>query len=319
MAKGADIRKEKIPIREQQQRGTALFPLQYNYCNTANPCYDLWLHWHTEFEIIHVISGTYKIFINDHDEVLNEGDLCIINANVIHGDSFEKGLSKYESVVFDIELMRLHGFSTDSFISDIVNENICIENIYRFNNHKDIIKITLSFFETIRDQRDGWEAISTGYLIILFGLIKKNKLYSEKKFVPARDRIKNEKLELVFDFIKRNYMKNISLKELADVAGFSPKYFCRIFGEMTNRAPVEYLNWFRVNRACAMIRETDEKLQDIALKCGFNDFSYFIKIFHRYEKMTPLKYRNYKDSNNSDLNIDYDVEYERLLKQEKED
>ena len=312
MTKVSETKKQKTPVKESQQRGTVLFPLQYNYCNTANPFYDLWLHWHTEFEIIHVVSGCYRIFINDHEILLNEGDVCLVPGKVVHGDAPDKGVGKFESAVFDIELMRLHGFSPDAFISEIVNGTITIENVYRLNECKDISRTVTSFFEAIRDQREGWEAISTGYLIILFGLINKNKLYSEKKILPAKKRVRNEKLELVFDLIKKNYMKNITLEELADAAGFSPKYFCRVFREMTNRAPVEYLNWFRINRSCAMIRETDEKLQDIAVKCGFNDFSYFIKIFHRYKNMTPLKYRNYKENNNSDVNIDSDAEYEAV-------
>ena len=318
MTKVSETKKQKTPVKESQQRGTVLFPLQYNYCNTANPFYDLWLHWHTEFEIIHVVSGCYRIFINDHEILLNEGDVCLVPGKVVHGDAPDKGVGKFESAVFDIELMRLHGFSPDAFISEIVNGTITIENVYRLNECKDISRTVTSFFEAIRDQREGWEAISTGYLIILFGLINKNKLYSEKKILPAKKRVRNEKLELVFDLIKKNYMKNITLEELADVAGFSPKYFCRVFREMTNRAPVEYLNWFRINRSCAMIRETDEKLQDIAVKCGFNDFSYFIKIFHRYKNMTPLKYRNYKENNNSDVNIDSDAEYEALFEKDKE-
>lgn len=318
MTKVSEMKKQKTPVKESQQRGTVLFPLQYNYCNTANPFYDLWLHWHTEFEIIHVVSGCYRIFINDHEILLNEGDVCLVPGKVVHGDAPDKGVGKFESAVFDIELMRLHGFSPDAFISEIVNGTITIENVYRLNECKDISRTVTSFFEAIRDQREGWEAISTGYLIILFGLINKNKLYSEKKILPAKKRVRNEKLELVFDLIKKNYMKNITLEELADAAGFSPKYFCRVFREMTNRAPVEYLNWFRINRSCAMIRETDEKLQDIAVKCGFNDFSYFIKIFHRYKNMTPLKYRNYKENNNSDVNIDSDAEYEALFEKDKE-
>ncbi|MBS7241877.1 helix-turn-helix domain-containing protein [Treponema sp.] len=318
MTKVSETKKQKTPVKESQQRGTVLFPLQYNYCNTANPFYDLWLHWHTEFEIIHVVSGCYRIFINDHEILLNEGDVCLVPGKVVHGDAPDKGVGKFESAVFDIELMRLHGFSPDAFISEIVNGTITIENVYRLNECKDISRTVTSFFEAIRDQREGWEAISTGYLIILFGLINKNKLYSEKKILPAKKRVRNEKLELVFDLIKKNYMKNITLEELADAAGFSPKYFCRVFREMTNRAPVEYLNWFRINRSCAMIRETDEKLQDIAVKCGFNDFSYFIKIFHRYKNMTPLKYRNYKENNNSDVNIDSDAEYEALFEKDKE-
>lgn len=319
MTKVSETTKQKAPVKESQQRGTVLFPLQYNYCNTANPFYDLWLHWHMEFEMIHVVAGSYRIFINDHEELLEEGDLCIVAGKVVHGDAPDKGVGKYESAVFDIELMRLHGFSSDSFVSEVVNGTICIESVYRLNEHKEISRIADSFFETIRDQKDGWEAISTGYLILLFGLIKKYRLYSERKVLPAKARVRNEKLELVFEHIKKNYMNNITLEDLAEAAGFSPKYFCRVFKEMTNRAPVEYLNWFRINRSCAMIRETDDKLQDIALKCGFNDFSYFIKIFHRYKNMTPLKYRNFKDSRNPDVNIDADAEYHALLEKGKKE
>ena len=317
MTKVSEQKKQKIPVKESQLRGTVLFPLQYNYCNTANPFYDLWLHWHTEFELIHVVSGSYRIFLLDHDEILNEGDICLIPGKMIHGDSADKGIGKYESAVFDIELMRLHGFSPDSFISDIVNETVNVKNVFHASQ-KDIGTVVENFFVALRDQKDGWDAIAAGNLIVFFGLIKKHHLYSEKKILPAKKKLRNEKLEIVLELIKKNYMKNITLEELAEAAGFSPKYFCRVFREMTNRAPVEYLNWFRINISCSMIRETNDRLQDIALKCGFNDFSYFIKIFHRYKKMTPLKYRNCRNEKNPDVNID-DKEYDVADGLSKED
>lgn len=281
----------QIPVNERQQRGTALFPLQYNFCNTENPYYDLWLHWHTEFELIHIISGTYRCFVNDHELSLSQGDICIIPGKVIHGDAPEKGSAKYESAVFDIELIRLHGFSPDSFVNDVLMENITIQNHIPLSC-KDIFSTAEFFFETIRSQREGWDQIACGALIILFGLLKKNRLYSEKKVLPARKRIRNKKFDLVLELIKKNYSSNITLEQLAESAGFSPKYFCRVFREMTGRSPVEYLNWFRINRACSLLRESNEKLTAIARCCGFRDFSYFIKIFHRYKGMTPLKYRN---------------------------
>ena len=149
MTKVSETKKQKTPVKESQQRGTVLFPLQYNYCNTANPFYDLWLHWHTEFEIIHVVSGCYRIFINDHEILLNEGDVCLVPGKVVHGDAPDKGVGKFESAVFDIELMRLHGFSPDAFISEIVNGTITIENVYRLNECKDISRTVTSFFEAI--------------------------------------------------------------------------------------------------------------------------------------------------------------------------
>ncbi len=290
----------QIPVNETQKRGAVLFPLHYNFCNTENPFFDLWLHWHTEFEIIHIISGTYNIFIGDHDLKLNSGDTCIIPGKVIHGDAPDKGICKYESTVFDLELVRLHGFSPDGFINDIILENVILEN-YIPVTQKDIFKIVELFFDTIREQRDGWDSIAVGALLILFGLIKKNHFYTEKQTLSIKNKIRNKKLDMVLDYIKNNYGKNISLEELAKAADFSPKYFCRVFREMTGRSPVEYLNWFRINKACVFLRESNEKLLNIATNCGFNDFSYFIKMFHRYKGMTPLKYRN-MELENSEFN-----------------
>ncbi|MGN0729839.1 AraC family transcriptional regulator [Treponema sp.] len=283
--------KEKIPVKEKQQRGTPLFPLQYNFCNTENPYYDLWLHWHTEFELIHIISGSYNLFVGDHEITLKKGDSCIIPGKTVHGDAPEKGASKYESAVFDIELLRQHGFSPDSFINDILMENISLQN-HIPAEQKDIFDIVEFLFSTIREQKDSWDIISSGTLILFFGLLKKHHFFTEKKILPVQKRLRNKKLDIVLEFIKKNYGNDITLEQLSTAAGFSPKYFCRVFKEMTGKSPVEYLNWFRISRSCSFLRETNEKLPDIAKKCGFKDFSYFIKIFHRYKGMTPLKYKN---------------------------
>ena len=175
MTKVSSNLKEKIPVNERQQRGTSLFPLEYNFCNTENPYYDLWLHWHTEFELIHILSGTYNLFLGDHEIVLNKGDSCIIPGKIVHGDAPDKGASKYESAVFDIELLRQHGFSPDSFINDIILENISLKN-YIPAEQKDIFTTIEFLFDTIREQREGFDIIASGTLIVFFGLLKKNHI-----------------------------------------------------------------------------------------------------------------------------------------------
>lgn len=311
----ADIPKtdSSKPVRETQQRGTIVFPLQYNLCNTENPSYDLWMHWHTEFEIIHIISGTYNISLENQDFHLSKGDLCIIPGKMIHGDAPVKGSSLYESIVFDIELLRLHSFSPDLFINDILNGNTILENQIKFEKDSDFAQTTDILFSVLKGKPNGYDIISAGLLMVLFGLIKKHGLYSEKRTMPAHKRIRSEQLDLVLNLIRKNYDQNLTLEEMSKIAGLSPKYFCRIFREMTERSPIEYLNWFRVNRACALLRETNDKLPDIAFNCGFNDFSYFIKTFRRYKGMTPLKYRNFdplRDKNSAVELKDDDSQFE---------
>lgn len=289
-------------VHESQQRGTVVFPLQYNLCNTVSKNYDLWLHWHEEFELIHIISGTYNLFINNHDIALQKDDLCFIPGKVVHGDAQNKGDALYESIVFDIDMLRPHSYLPDIFINDIVTNNITPVDHISAKDFPDLCKTAQDCFDAVKLHRDGYELITSGYLLIFLGQMQRAHLFAEKKMLPAHKKARTEQLEQVLTLIRKNYDQDLTLQQMADMAGLSSKYFCRIFREMTDRSPIEYLNWFRINRACNMLRETDDKLPDIAYNCGFNDFSYFIKTFRRYKGMTPLKYRNFDPMKNGSAN-----------------
>lgn len=281
---------QKKAFKETMQRGSLLFPIQYNYCDTSSPVYDLPLHWHDEIEIIHIISGTYNFFISDHEETLHKDDICIIPGKIIHGDGKHRGSSLFESIVFDINFLRQPSYSPDTFINDILSSNIYLQNVISSEN-TEILKTLLELFKIINEKQEGYDLIASGYLLIFFGLIKKEKKYTEKNILSLHKRVRAEQIEKVLTLIRQNYGQDLPLELLSDTAGLSPKYFCRLFKDITDHTPIEYLKWFRINRACSLLRETNERLPDIAEKCGFNDFSYFIKIFRRYKGVTPLKYR----------------------------
>ena len=81
------------------------------------------------------------------------------------------------------------------------------------------------------------------------------------------------------------------LNDLAQAANLTPNYFCRFFQKVTHRSPIDYLNRYRIEMASIQLMKTTNSITDIAFSCGFNDLSYFIKLFHRYKGMAPLKYR----------------------------
>lgn len=289
MTKVLDVEKQK-PFKETLQRGTIVFPVQYSLCSTVNPYYDLPLHWHEEFELIHVISGSYTVFINDHELTLQKGDLCLIPGKIVHGDGHEKSICLFESVVFDMDLLRQHSYSPDNFISDIINKNVFL-NDYIPSSHEQICNVINDFFGILKLKCEGYDLICSGYLLMFFGLLKKERLYYEKKESAVHKQVRNDQIEAVLNLIRKNFEQELTLELMSETAGLSPKYFCRLFKEVTGHTPIEYLNWYRINRACSLLRETKDKLQDVAYNCGFNDFSYFIKIFRRYKNMTPFKYR----------------------------
>jgi len=92
-------------------------------------------------------------------------------------------------------------------------------------------------------------------------------------------------------YIWENYTRKISLKEIARASGLSAPYFSTIFKEEMGENLSNYLNRLRVEKAAVMLATTNLPISGIAAACGFEDQSWFSKIFKNNTGFTPAKYR----------------------------
>jgi len=92
-------------------------------------------------------------------------------------------------------------------------------------------------------------------------------------------------------YIWTNYTRKISLKEIADASGLSAPYFSTVFKDEMGENLSNYLNRLRVEKAAAMLVTTGLPINEIAFACGFEDQSWFSKIFKGNTGFTPGKYR----------------------------
>ena len=92
-------------------------------------------------------------------------------------------------------------------------------------------------------------------------------------------------------YIWENYTRKLSLKEIAAASGLSAPYFSTVFKEEMGENLSNYLNRLRVEKAATMLITTDLSINEIAVSCGFEDQSWFSKIFRNNTGYTPGKYR----------------------------
>jgi AraC-like DNA-binding protein/ligand-binding sensor protein len=92
-------------------------------------------------------------------------------------------------------------------------------------------------------------------------------------------------------YIWENYTRKISLEEISKASGLSAPYFSIVFKEEMGENLSSYLNRLRVERAAAILTDTGKPLKTIARLCGFEDQSWFSKIFKNYTGFSPGKYR----------------------------
>ncbi len=276
--------------QESRPRGSVSYPMEYYKIDTSEPDYDLPYHWHIEFEFIHILRGEYTLFAGTREYVLKTGDYFLMSSGILHGDSERfRGKCIYESLVFDPNIMMINNYITDTFLERLIEgENYF--SILQNTDDSDFSKTISELFKVVKTKSEGYAWSTISLLFHLLGLIEHNKQYERNEHF-MKEGGKLIWLKCVMNLIKQKYGEQISLAQMADSAGFSPKYFCRVFHEVTHYTPMEYLNQYRINRAAEMLLSTDEFIEDIAYECGFNDISYFIKLFKRYKNKTPLKYR----------------------------
>lgn len=118
----------------------------------------------------------------------------------------------------------------------------------------------------------------------------------EKKIVKKIVDSKNKKLvENPIDnakrFIRENISENISIKDISEHVFLNPQYFMRMFKKETGMSILEYITKERIDLAKKLLATTDFPINNVAICVGYDNFSYFSKIFKRNTKMTPAEYR----------------------------
>ena len=98
-------------------------------------------------------------------------------------------------------------------------------------------------------------------------------------------------IEDVKDYIRRHYMENLSIKELAEVACVSQNYFSAMFKKETGQNYKAYLTSIRMEEALRLLQETDLKTYEIGERVGYNNVRRFVDAFKQIYSLSPMEYK----------------------------
>ena len=107
-------------------------------------------------------------------------------------------------------------------------------------------------------------------------------------YIPSKG---NEIIKKAIRYISQNFSRNLTLDEVADHVHLNSAYFSTLFKQSTGSSFKEYLNMVRIEESKRLLSNTDYSIIDISLATGFEDQSYFSKVFKKYTGLTPKQYR----------------------------
>ncbi len=274
-------------FNELKQHGTEDFPFELYRVSEGHPKYEMAFHWHANLELIWVKEGELTLTLDNRPILLKGGDVAVINSETVHGATPKSCV--YECIVFNLAFLKTGNHSCDAFLDDLLSHNAFL---CERPTDQDTVLLIQNIFRAIADSDAGTEFKVLGLFHSFLGEVMQKGLFTA--YLPpssGHDEKKVVKLKAVLKYIRENFAKDITLEDMAAIAGFSCKYFCKFFKDMTGKTPVNYLLAYRIERAARKLLGSDLSVTQIAFDCGFNDLSYFIKTFKTFKHSSPKEYR----------------------------
>ena len=109
-------------------------------------------------------------------------------------------------------------------------------------------------------------------------------------FNPNED-YSNKYVKSAVDYIKSNYKNDINISDVANYLDISEGYLSRIFKRETNYTFTNYLSYYRINLACALLKNCRTKIYEVANEVGYEDTAYFSTLFKKVVGVSPTEYQ----------------------------
>lgn len=259
--------------------------LHDNHDNEAYP-----VHWHNDIELIMPLKNYYVTNVCGVDYRIEEQEMLIIPAGELHSMPavpghrliFQCGSMNLSDVPVLEAVMR--ALKAPMLITADVNRELHIiakktmMDIYKLYNSKSelaVVKIYLKMLD-------------------LFVALREFQIEKSKILMDCDDETiteYSEKFGTVFKYIDNNYMYDISLEQLANVAGYSKYHFSRIFKQYNSMSYLQYINARRVKAAEVLLLDHSIPITEVAMRSGFKSLTTFNRIFKDIKHCTPSDFK----------------------------
>ena len=270
---------------ERKRHGSPEFPIQYYDVDQRHPQYIMVPHWHKELELIRILDGTFTVNLNGVEHRLTAGQILPVAPGCLH--SGEPQDCHYECIVLDLNMLRRgRKDGLERYFAPLIGGQVALSDEHLIGKSADVGQ---ELFEVMRNRKTDYELQVYGLLFALFFDLYENGCVG-KPINTAHDQ-QTKTVTALLDWIEENFAEPITLEMLSQKAGLSRKYLCRIFKEYTGKTVIDYLNELRIDNACHEIAVKGLSITQAAYDSGFNDLSYFCKVFKRYKGITPRTYK----------------------------
>lgn len=296
-------------LQESKPRGSFLFPFELYRTNDDTGAHYVSSHWHTDIEIIDLQEGSICLTIDGVSQSVSAETIIFINREEIHGLHAETKQLHYNASVFPVEFLSFSSmdYCQQKYLLPLIQKKLVFPR-FLYPDHPCYKEIKsqlsrLAFFQ--EHMQSGYQmAVKAALFQILSCLIQWDALQSPGHRETPLNEKQLENLRSMLSYIEEHMSKKLTLADMSRQFYMTPGSFCRYFKKHLGTSFTNYVNSIRLEKASRMLAATTTPVMEIAFLCGFENFSYFIRLFKQKMGQTPLAYRKSVLSSNPPLDTD---------------
>lgn len=247
-------------------------------------------HWHNAVEIIYPLVNPYAVKTGGDEFRIGEHELLLIPPGELHTLPAQPG----RRLIFQCDNRVLSGEPALESVMPVFHAPVMITHAsadaLRKHAEQTMTEIYKAYYST-----DELSDIRIYTLLIgLLAAIRADQIENcRQSLACAQDKMHqySEKFRQVLKYIDQNYMYDITLDTLADLAGYSKFHFSRLFKEYNAVSYLRYINIRRIRAAEALLLDPELPITEVAIRSGFSSLSTFNRIFKEIKHCTPSSYQ----------------------------
>jgi len=238
-------------------------------------------HSHDFFHFICVVEGVGDMTIEDKDYRMTSGNIFLVPPFAEHS-FYARDNSPLKTLEIKFNLNNPESMSVIKSLPFHMN----VKN-YPINP----ILLTM-LKESFEKQTMFSKIINLNFELLITYLLRCYEDSRKKSNFDKNSKEFSSELDAVISYIYENLSEDISLDELAKIAGFEKNYFLRKFKKRTKQTPMNFIKDKRIEKAKELLVYSDMNISQIAVATGFKTIHYFSKVFYEDTGVRPLNYRN---------------------------